>query len=113
MGFALEHAGRKFVYSGDAGRCDGLDQLAQDADLLLHWCYRLDGENAHPLMLPLTPIPGEIGRMATTCGVRKLLLTHFRVHMDAPDRHATALAHLRNTFAGECDIVEDLGTYDI
>ena len=113
MGFAVESGGRKFVYSGDAGPCDALTALIADADLLLHWCYRLDGEAAHPLMIPLTPTPSEIAAMARAAGVRKLLLTHFRVHMDAPDRHAAALTALRDGFGPDCAIVEDLDEFDL
>ncbi|MCG6902343.1 MAG: MBL fold metallo-hydrolase [Rhodobacter sp.] len=113
MGFALESEGRKFVYSGDAGICKGLTRLAADADLLLHWCYRLDGEAAHPMTLPLTPTPTEIARMARDAGAKRLLLTHFRIHMDAPDRHAEALAAMHAAFGKACAIAEDLDEFTI
>ena len=113
MGFAVECAGRKFAYSGDAGICDALSALCRDADLLLHWCYRLDGEDAHPIMRPLTPTPAEIAAMATSAGVKRLLLTHFRVHMDVPDRHADALSKLSGEFGPDSWIVEDLDSYTI
>jgi len=57
MAFSVDCDGRRFVYSGDAGLCDSLRALAQDADFLLHWCYRLDGEATHPAMEALTPTP--------------------------------------------------------
>lgn len=113
MGFAVDSAGRKFVYSGDAGICDALSALCRNADLLLHWCYRLDGEDAHTMMRPLTPTPAEIGAMAKSAGVKRLLLTHFRVHMDVPDRHADALSMLIRTFGPDSGIVEDLERYSI
>ncbi|WP_146347912.1 MBL fold metallo-hydrolase [Phaeobacter marinintestinus] len=111
LGFALNAEGRKFVYSGDTGLCDGIETLCRGADLLLHWCYRLDGEEAHPMMVPLTPTPSEIAAMATRADVKRLLLSHFRIHMDAPERHAAALGVLEAGFAGESAIVEDLETY--
>lgn len=113
MGFAVESRGRKFVYSGDAGLCDALSELATGADLLLHWCYRLDGEAAHELMRPLTPTPAEIARMARAAGVRRLLLTHFRVHMDSDEHHAAAMSLMRAEFGDECGIAEDLQSVDI
>lgn len=113
MAFAVESAGRKFVYSGDAGICEALTALCAEADLLLHWCYRLDGEAAHPLMLPLTPTPGEVARMAKSTGAKRLLLTHFRVHMDGPERHAEALSTLTAKFGPDSGIVEDLDCYTI
>lgn len=113
MGFAVESEEKKFVYSGDAGLCDALTDLCADADLLLHWCYRLDGETAHPLMLPLTPTPSEIAQMAKAAGVKRLLLTHFRVHMDEPERQAAALDTLRRVFGDKGGIAEDLDDYTI
>jgi ribonuclease Z len=113
MAFSVESEGRKFVYSGDAAVCDDLKALTQDADTLLHWCYRLDGEEVHPLMEEVSPTPSEIAAMASGAGVKRLLLTHFRIHMDAPERHADALARLQSGFPGESGIVEDLDSYVI
>lgn len=113
MAFAVESEGRKFVYSGDAGICDALTALITDADLLLHWCYRLDGETAHPLMLPVTPTPSQIAQVAKSAGVKRLLLTHFRVHMDAPEGHAAALKALEEHFGEDSRIVEDLDEYTV
>lgn len=113
MGFAIESDGRKFVYSGDAGLTDELAALAGGADLLLHWCYRLDGEESHPSIVNISPTPSDTGRMAKDAGVKRLLLTHFRKHMDEPDRHAGALAAVRKAFGDDCGVAEDLETYDI
>ena len=114
MAFRVEANGKKFVYSGDAGLCPALDALSRDADLLLHWCYRLDDERDVPeAMKALTPTPSEIADRARANRVQRILLTHFRVHMDAPPRHDKALANLKATFAGPCGIVEDLDTYEI
>ncbi len=113
MAFALAHAGRKFVYSGDAGLCDQLEALCADADFLIHWCYRLDGEVADPEMMGLTPTPSEIGQMAKRAGVRQLLLTHFRVQMDTAEGHAAALAAMAAAFEGKSGVLEDLQVYQI
>ncbi len=113
MAFRVEADGRSFVYSGDAGLCEGLERLCQGADLLLHWCYRLDGERVHPAMESLAPTPSEIGQMARRAGVRRLMLTHFRVHMDDVGKHVGALAALKETFGEASGVVEDLEVYSI
>ena len=113
MAFRVETSGGSFVYSGDAGLCEGFERFSRNADVLLHWCYRLDGERAHPGMESLTPTPSEIARMARRAGVKRLLLTHFRVHMDVPARRAGAVAALRETFGETSEVVEDLKVYDI
>ena len=113
MGLSLENGAKTFVYSGDAGLCEGLRDLAKDADLLLHWCYRHDGGPATPEMARVTPTPSEIGKMAAAAGVKKLLLTHIRVSMDKGEMPADMRAALRSSFDGPSEIVEDLQVYDI
>lgn len=113
MAFRLECGAKTFVYSGDAGPCDDLNALMQGADLLLHWCYRLDGEPAQPLMAQMTPTPREIGALAKSAGVKRLLLTHFRVHMDAPENMASALTVLADAFGSNAAVAEDLDVHEI
>ena len=113
MAFSIEAGGGKFVYSGDAGLCDALENLCADADVLLHWCYRLSGEDFHPSLLEKSPSPAETAKMAKRAGVKKLLLTHFRVHMDNEPGHASARDDLARYFNGPTHIVEDLDTFDI
>ncbi|MEM8979971.1 MAG: MBL fold metallo-hydrolase [Pseudomonadota bacterium] len=113
FGFRLESGGRSFVYSGDAGICDPLKALSQNADLLLHWCYRHDDEPASEAMAPLTPTPKEISEMAKAAGVKQLVLSHFRIHMDAPELYAKALADLQTTFGERGAIAEDLDQFNV
>ncbi|MEM9199052.1 MAG: MBL fold metallo-hydrolase, partial [Pseudomonadota bacterium] len=113
FGFALSSGGRSFVYSGDAGLCAPLRALAQDADLLLHWCYRLDGEAAPAGMAAVTPTPSEIAAMAAEAGVKRLMLTHFRAHMDSDANIAAALAAMRGAFDGPVSVAEDLEVHTI
>ncbi|MEM1274488.1 MAG: MBL fold metallo-hydrolase [Pseudomonadota bacterium] len=113
MAFSVETDGKKLVYSGDAARCDTLDALAQDADLLIHWCYRLSTDNLHPALVALCPTPADIVQMAEAAGVKRLVLSHFRVHMDAPENHARARADLTAHFSGPIAIAEDLDTFQL
>lgn len=113
MAFAVDYRRKKVVYSGDAGYSDALKRLCAGADLLLHWCYRLEDDDAHPSIAALTPTPSEIGRMAAEAGVKRLLLTHFRVHMDAPAKLGAARDALRRTFPGPSGVAEDLDIFEI
>lgn len=113
LALAISADGRKFVYSGDSGICEPVAQLCKGADLLLHWCYRLEGQTANAAMQALTPTPTETAKMAQGAGVKRLLLTHFRVQMDAPERFAQAEAALKAHFNGPAEIVEDLNTYEV
>ncbi|MDA4845438.1 MBL fold metallo-hydrolase [Hoeflea poritis] len=113
MAFSVESGGKKFVYSGDAAICDDLEHLSADADLLLHWCYRLSGEAVHPALSEKCPTPQDIAKMAARAGARRLLISHFRIHMDSEEGHESARKDLRAYFAGPAEIVEDLNVYRI
>ena len=113
LGFSVEAGGKKFVYSGDTGINPDITTLSQDADFLLHWCYRGSGEQLHPALQAFSPDPGDIARMADSVGVKRLFLTHFRIHMDSETGHQKALADLAANFSGDAGIVEDLDVYDI
>ena len=113
MGFRVEVGEKTFVYSGDAGLCNPLKALCQGADLLLHWCYRLDDQTASAVMEAMTPTPSQIAQMAEICGVRRLVITHFRINMDEDDGHQSALEAMGNNFNGLHSIAEDLDSFEI
>jgi len=113
MAYALSHAGKKFAYSGDTGLCPEVSSLAEKADLLLHWCYRLDGVEATPLMAATTPTPSEISKMAKEIEVSRLILTHFRKYMDEKILFNQALKNAREIFGENVSIAEDLQQFDI
>lgn len=113
LAFTVTAGAKTVVYSGDTGLCDQLEGLALGADLLLHWCYRLDGEQVSPAMAALTPTPSEIGALAKRCGVGRLMLTHFRKHMDAPERYADAIQQASSAFGAPVTIAEDLQQVEV
>ncbi len=113
MALSLTSEGRKFVYSGDAGLCPKLEELATEADLLLHWCYRLDTEDVTAEMAATTPTPSEIGTMAKRVGAKSLLLTHFRKHMDDPELLEHAVRSASSAFGRPVSVAEDLYQVEI
>lgn len=113
MALALTARGKRFVYSGDAGLSPEVEDLAKGADLLLHWCYRLDGEEVSRQMAATTPTPAQIGTMARRAGVRTLILTHFRKHMDNSRRHDEAIEQAKSAFGGPVAVAEDLQVIEI
>ncbi len=113
MAFRIEAEGRSFVYSGDAGLTPEWEAFCHGADLLLHWCYRRDGESLLPELDDLMPTPTDIGTMATRAGVKHLLLTHMRVQNDANDIQAEIKAALAASFAGPSGVAEDLQVFEV
>ena len=113
MALRIEVGGAVFAYSGDAGLTADAQAFYTGADLLIHWCYRLDGEEMHPELMRLSPTPSEIGAMAAHAGVKRLCLTHFRKHMDGPGLNEAALEAAQAAFGGPVQIAEDLDILDL
>ena len=81
--------------------------------MLLHWCYRVDGEKVSPEMAEMTPSPSEIGALAKRVGAGSLLLTHFRKHMDDQKNYDGAIEKASAAFGKPVRIAEDLQQFDI
>lgn len=113
LAFRLDTDAGSFVYSGDAGPSADMEALSAGADLLIHWCYRGDGESISPGLDAKSPTPSQIAEMAARAGVKLLALTHIRERMDEDAPRQRALDALANTFPGEAVIAEDLDVFDI
>ena len=113
MAFRLEAEGKVFVYSGDAALSNEMTALCQDADLLVHWCYRLSHETEFEFITEFSPCAGEIAAMAQQAGVKQVRLSHIRKHMDMADHHADMLAEAKAAFEGDIAIAEDLDVIEI
>ena len=111
LALAVEADGKRFVYSGDTGICDSVRNLCQDADFLLHWCYRLASDQSSEAMKSTTPNPVEIFEMASVAGVGRVGLTHFRKHMDRDFDPAVLEGDLARKLMA-C-VVEDLDRFEI
>ncbi|TCO62538.1 MBL fold metallo-hydrolase [Actinocrispum wychmicini] len=105
-GFRVSHGGKTLVYTGDTGPCDGLDKLAEGADVLLSeasWTHHADRPEGMHLS------GRQAGELATRAGVGRLLITHV-----APwtDREAV-LAEARLAYTGEPLLVETGDVYTV
>jgi len=63
--------------------------------------------------MAMSPDPAEVAIMAENAGVKRLFLTHFRIHMDGDNVHVAAHRDLAQHFSGDSGIVEDLREYSI
>ncbi len=111
LAFALDAGGKTLVYSGDTGITDETRALCSGADFLLHWCYRLETDQVSAQMAATSPTPQEIAAMARAAGVKKLVLTHFRKHMDGA--FDPAILRSGDLAKMQTEVAEDLATYQI
>lgn len=96
-GLRADADGQVVAYTGDTGPCQGLAELAVDADLLISEAgYGLDRTEPDPVHLTAA----QAGAVAADAGAAHLLLTHLAgADVDACVRAATAAGAARVTGA--------------
>ncbi|PON18230.1 MBL fold metallo-hydrolase [Candidatus Entotheonella serta] len=79
LGYRLEAEGKVVVISGDGVASDGLDRLAQDADVLVQCCYLATAELTTPTLQNLAKhtlaCSDTVGKIAQKARVKKQVLT--------------------------------------
>lgn len=113
MAFRIEAEGKSFVYSGDSALSTEVEALCKEADVLLHWCYRMKEETSNAFIASMSPSPDQIGEMAERAGVKQLFITHMRKKTDTEKGRAKALADVQSTFTREARIAEDLDMVEL
>jgi ribonuclease Z len=110
-GYRFEVGGKVIAISGDAVDCDGLRELAQGADLLVQCCYlaasEITNEHFRRLARHTLACGDTVGRIASECGVKRMVLTHHRPRRD-PALLRRLAEEVARDFTGELLIGEDL-----
>ncbi|MGO4617667.1 ribonuclease Z [Nocardia sp. 2YAB30] len=96
--------GQNFAFVMDTRLCDGVQELAADADMLVIEATFLDAD-AHLATEYGHLTAGQAARAAADAGVRTLVLTHFSQRYRDLDEHLTEAAKY---FPGEIHIAADL-----
>ncbi|GAA3010015.1 ribonuclease Z [Kitasatospora albolonga] len=96
--------GQRFAFVMDTRLCDGVGELAQDADLLVIEATFLESE-AHLAEEHGHLTAAQAARVAAEAGVRTLVLTHFSQRYPDLSGH---LAEARKHFDGELVVAQDL-----
>lgn len=104
LGYRFTAGGRVAAFSGDADECEGLVEVARDADLFVCDCSFPDA-----LRQPGHLTPGLAGAFAERAGCRTLCLTHFYPECDGHDLAGQARARFR----GEIVLAKDLQEFDL
>jgi ribonuclease BN (tRNA processing enzyme) len=100
FGLTVEEAGRRFAYSGDSAPCLSLEEIGENAGLLLvEVGYDEAPAGDAP---PAHHTPEDAGRTARAAGAARLVLTHLAETVTAEDARERASAH----FAGTIDVAQ-------
>ncbi len=113
FGYRLEAAGRSFVYSGDAGPCKAMQELATDCDVLVHMCHFISGTALSSEMNRLNTGHLELARLGQTAGVRNLVVSHVSEQMDVPGIRERLIREMSAVYAGNLFFGEDLMTIPV
>lgn len=98
-GFRIEAEGKVVAFSGDTRPCSGAEELARNADLLIHECtfseeaMELRRKTGVGTVAHTSPL--ELGRLAASAKVKSLVATHIG-HMDSlsPVLKRVAINHM-------------------
>ena len=117
IGFRLEHAGATAALVGDTIPCDGVDELAREADAYVQTVIRRDLVQ----MIPNEMIQDildyhsgvvEAAQTAARVGAKRLVLTHM-VPAPTPDQYPEWIARAAEHYDGEIVIGDDLTTITV
>jgi len=100
LGYRIESRdGKVAVYSGDTDYCQGILELGRESDIMVLECSfpEEDAVEGH-----LTPTMA--GEIASACGTKKLVLTHFYPSLDGVD----VIDRVRKVYDGDVVMAEDM-----
>lgn len=106
--YRLEADGQSFAYSGDAGPCKAMEQLAHQCDVLVHMCHFISGTALSAEMNKLNMGHLELARLGQAAQVRNLVISHVTEQMDVPGVRERLIADMSAIYTGNLFFGEDL-----
>lgn len=108
FGYRLENEGKSFVYSGDAGPCAAMLELAHDCDVLVHMVHFLSGTALSDEMAKRNGGHLEVAQLAAEAKVRNLVISHVTEQMDVPGIRERVIREMGEIYGGNIFFGEDL-----
>ena len=106
--YRLEAEGASFVYSGDAGPCKAMEELARDCDVLVHMCHFISGTALNREFEKRNMGHLELARLGESAKVRNLVASHITEQMDVPGVKERLIKEMTAIYAGNLFFGEDL-----
>ena len=113
LAFRVDARGRSLVYSGDSGPSASLTALASGADLLIHMCFQLSGEELSREWTNGSSGHLEVAECARDAGVSVVVLTHLPPSLDEPDAQERARREMSEIYAGRIEFGTDLKVVEL
>ena len=100
FGYRLEAEGRSVVYSGDAGPCEAMVQLARDCDVLVHMCHFLSGTALNREFEKRNTGHRELAQLGERARVRNLVVSHVTEQFDRPGMRERVIREMSEIYKG-------------
>jgi ribonuclease Z len=113
FGYRLEADGASFAYSGDAGPCKAMQQLARTCDVLVHMCHYISGTALNAEFEKHNMGHLELARLGAEAGVRNLVASHVTEQMDVPGVKERLIKEMSAIYPGNLFFGEDLMTIPV
>ena len=113
LAFRIDAGGRSVVYSGDSGPCVSLTALAGGADILIHMCFQLSGEERSTEWTKGSSGHLEVAECASQAGVSMVILTHLPPRLDEPGVQERALREMSEIYGGRIEFGTDLRVLEL
>jgi ribonuclease Z len=108
FGYRLEAEGKSFAYSGDAGPCKAMEDLARNVDVMVHMCHFITGTALNAEFEKRNGGHLEVARLAQAAGVKNLVASHITEQMDVPGVRERLIREMAEVFKGNLFFGEDL-----
>ena len=108
LGYRMEVDGSSFAYSGDAGPCKAMEELARNCDVLVHMCHFISGTALSPAMDKHNMGHLELARLGAAARVRNLVVSHITEQMDVPGIRERLISEMAAIYEGNVFFGEDL-----
>ena len=108
FGYRLEAEGASFAYSGDAGPCKAMQQLAQDCDVLVHMCHFISGTALNAEFNKRNMGHLELAGLGRDANVKNLVASHITEQMDVPGVKERLIREMSEIYRGNLFFGEDL-----
>ena len=117
VGYRIEHNDVAVALVGDTVPCEGVDELAREADAYVQTVIRSDlvGLSPNPMMLDILDYHSDVEQAAQTAArakVKRLVLTHM-VPAPTEDQYPEWISQAQHYFDGEIVIGDDLTTVSL
>ena len=110
LGYRFESNGRVVAFSGDAVMCEGLIEIAKDADALVQCCYYASEEmtdtDLQLIGRHVLASSDTAGKIASQAVVKRLILNHIREKSD--NLIQSMVSDIREDYAGDIIVGKDL-----